>query len=111
MVLFFVKQKTAYEMRISDWSSDVCSSDLEIPHRIPVGDLFSSGDQMSGIVANGSLVGCCDPPGGSTVNANFVFGPMPSSTTWVVGLTSPGAIVPIGIIVVSSVSPGTSTIW
>src|SRR3546814_8945583 len=28
-VLFFFKQKTAYEMRISDWSSDVCSSDLE----------------------------------------------------------------------------------
>src|SRR3546814_12783595 len=28
---FFFKQKTAYEMRISDWSSDVCSSDLEIP--------------------------------------------------------------------------------
>src|SRR3546814_8206585 len=27
---FFFKQKTAYEMRISDWSSDVCSSDLEI---------------------------------------------------------------------------------
>src|SRR3546814_4984259 len=26
---FFCKQKTAYEMRISDWSSDVCSSDLE----------------------------------------------------------------------------------
>src|SRR3546814_5259291 len=26
--IFFVKQKTAYEMRISDWSSDVCSSDL-----------------------------------------------------------------------------------
>src|SRR3546814_4167582 len=28
MGLFFFKQKTAYEMRISDWSSDVCSSDL-----------------------------------------------------------------------------------
>src|SRR3546814_12470067 len=28
---FFFKQKTAYEMRISDWSSDVCSSDLELP--------------------------------------------------------------------------------
>src|SRR3546814_9852080 len=28
LVLFFFKQKTAYEMRISDWSSDVCSSDL-----------------------------------------------------------------------------------
>src|SRR3546814_4913777 len=27
-LFFFVKQKTAYEMRISDWSSDVCSSDL-----------------------------------------------------------------------------------
>src|SRR3546814_15418662 len=32
--VFFFKQKTAYELRISDWSSDVCSSDL----------LFESGD-------------------------------------------------------------------
>src|SRR3546814_5214581 len=32
VLFFFFKQKTAYEMRISDWSSDVCSSDL-----IPVG--------------------------------------------------------------------------
>src|SRR3546814_6683319 len=31
MIFFFFKQKTAYEMRISDWSSDVCSSDLEAP--------------------------------------------------------------------------------
>src|SRR3546814_9212534 len=30
MFFFFFKQKTAYEMRISDWSSDVCSSDLLI---------------------------------------------------------------------------------
>src|SRR3546814_4770938 len=30
ILLFFFKQKTAYEMRISDWSSDVCSSDLAI---------------------------------------------------------------------------------
>src|SRR3546814_6875495 len=29
--VFFFKQKTAYEMRISDWSSDVCSSDLFCP--------------------------------------------------------------------------------
>src|SRR3546814_6080173 len=28
LLIFFFKQKTAYEMRISDWSSDVCSSDL-----------------------------------------------------------------------------------
>src|SRR3546814_1576664 len=30
-IFFFYKQKTAYEMRISDWSSDVCSSDLRTP--------------------------------------------------------------------------------
>src|SRR3546814_1597635 len=32
---FFFKQKTAYEMRISDWSSDVCSSDLTEQHVAP----------------------------------------------------------------------------
>src|SRR3546814_4086184 len=31
ILFFFFKQKTAYEMRISDWSSDVCSSDLRGP--------------------------------------------------------------------------------
>src|SRR3546814_5662409 len=31
LIFFFFKQKTAYEMRISDWSSDVCSSDLCSP--------------------------------------------------------------------------------
>src|SRR3546814_1942440 len=30
LFIFFFKQKTAYEMRISDWSSDVCSSDLSL---------------------------------------------------------------------------------
>src|SRR3546814_11229010 len=33
-MLFFFKQKTAYEMRISDWSSDVCSSDLREQCRV-----------------------------------------------------------------------------
>src|SRR3546814_6608687 len=33
-IIFFFKQKTAYEMRISDWSSDVCSSDLLLPQHI-----------------------------------------------------------------------------
>src|SRR3546814_13502192 len=48
---FFVKQKTAYEMRISDWSSDVCSSDLyegQVAvqlHRIL--DRAASGTQLS----------------------------------------------------------------
>src|SRR3546814_18841483 len=32
LFFFFFKQKTAYEMRISDWSSDVCSSDLRAVH-------------------------------------------------------------------------------
>src|SRR3546814_3331526 len=35
--LFFFKQKTAYEMRISDWSSDVCSSDLELARALAAG--------------------------------------------------------------------------
>src|SRR3546814_14898302 len=34
-VIFFFKQKTAYEMRISDWSSDVCSSDLSRRRKPP----------------------------------------------------------------------------
>src|SRR3546814_8423091 len=44
MFFFFFKQKTAYEMRISDWSSDVCSSDRTAPeighggHAVDVGD-------------------------------------------------------------------------
>src|SRR3546814_2965480 len=36
VVFFFFKQKTAYEMRISDWSSDVCSSDLRAGARARV---------------------------------------------------------------------------
>src|SRR3546814_10789196 len=43
MCLFFIKQKTAYEMRISDWSSDVCSSDLQI--------LDWAGPDFEGIIA------------------------------------------------------------
>src|SRR3546814_13422933 len=44
-VVFFFKQKTAYEMRISDWSSDVCSSDLtRNPQRnVPIGLIASLG--------------------------------------------------------------------
>src|SRR3546814_6498962 len=37
---FFFKQKTAYEMRISDWSSDVCSSDLDAVDGLPVDVVF-----------------------------------------------------------------------
>src|SRR3546814_2345712 len=52
-MFFFFKQKTAYEMRISDWSSDVCSSDLvskvrcstRAPPHKPALDLVASGDR------------------------------------------------------------------
>src|SRR3546814_1942947 len=40
MCVFFFKQKTAYEMRISDWSSDVCSSDLILLQELRDGTAF-----------------------------------------------------------------------
>src|SRR3546814_1477673 len=50
-VFFFFKQKTAYEMRISDWSSDVCSSDLvaleESPMRANDEDLAKLSNAVS----------------------------------------------------------------
>src|SRR3546814_7109771 len=39
---FFFKQKTAYEMRISDWSSDVCSSDLVTVCAVPTAAFLAS---------------------------------------------------------------------
>src|SRR3546814_1219299 len=54
--VFFFKQKTAYEMRISDWSSDVCSSDLSTDKR----HFFSP----PGLAFRGAPVGlssCYDP--------------------------------------------------
>src|SRR3546814_3093542 len=60
VVFFFFKQKTAYEMRISDWSSDVCSSDLWTEVK-PGTDLveFPDGKQII-VLAKGRLVnlGC-----------------------------------------------------
>src|SRR3546814_7120091 len=58
-IVFFFKQKTAYEMRISDWSSDVCSSDL-LPdnQRVAGVHVVEAGFQAGAIVARtGSLVG------------------------------------------------------
>src|SRR3546814_4288930 len=48
-VFFFFKQKTAYEMRISDWSSDVCSSDLELAVACP-------GERLDGVVHGSGAV-------------------------------------------------------
>src|SRR3546814_7907502 len=44
MFFFFFKQKTAYEMRISDWSSDVCSSDLsDAKAKVALGRMYAAG--------------------------------------------------------------------
>src|SRR3546814_6791600 len=57
-IFFFFKQKTAYEMRISDWSSDVCSSDLSTPihpHRITE----SSGESPTNMRGNARMIIIC----------------------------------------------------
>src|SRR3546814_1759060 len=52
-LVFFFKQKTAYEMRISDWSSDVCSSDLAegVLGRLEAAELGDVGAGGEGLVA------------------------------------------------------------
>src|SRR3546814_9467585 len=49
LIFFFFKQKTAYELRISDWSSDVCSSDLFLGRGLAallVEELAAGADQL-----------------------------------------------------------------
>src|SRR3546814_9594779 len=53
-MFFFFKQKTAYEMRISDWSSDVCSSDLLDQHRVHAGDFGRGAERAVVHVASGA---------------------------------------------------------
>src|SRR3546814_995958 len=47
---FFFKQKTAYEMRISDWSSDVCSSDLSAPDEAGLASFEEGGGALAHVV-------------------------------------------------------------
>src|SRR3546814_11313939 len=56
ILFFFFKQKTAYEMRISDWSSDVCSSDLQA-HRIGRAEKFFHAGYFSSIERGRTLSG------------------------------------------------------
>src|SRR3546814_14004931 len=80
-MVFFFKQKTAYEMRISDWSSDVCSSDLvnvathdtravvsdtatinsgdltvQSENKVVAVELGTSGGQAKSVAVNGALL-------------------------------------------------------
>src|SRR3546814_6359640 len=61
-VFFLFKQKTAYDLRISDWSSDVCSSDLYYTTRDPLGAAgdFTTAPEVSQMF--GELIGlwCAD---------------------------------------------------
>src|SRR3546814_10173423 len=58
---FFFKQKTAYEMRISDWSSDVCSSDLRFGAR-RAGDPIERGARATKAFGNDQRIGIADDP-------------------------------------------------
>src|SRR3546814_2247648 len=55
--IFFFKQKTAYEMRISDWSSDVCSSDLIADGLLVDREDAAGGAVLGRHIADGRLVG------------------------------------------------------
>src|SRR3546814_10030085 len=52
---FFFKQKTAYEMRISDWSSDVCSSDLQRKEAEERASLLAATDPLTGFLNRRSI--------------------------------------------------------
>src|SRR3546814_5396750 len=88
---FFFKQKTAYEMRISDWSSDVCSSDLlvagcadaprtDVPlENLVLGVKCGGSDGLSGLTANplvGRMADAVAAAGGKVVLTEFpeIFG-------------------------------------
>src|SRR3546814_3367126 len=64
ITFFFFKPKTAYEMRISDWSSDVCSSALAQPHHVTVIALDQRhapklrGTGITALDAQGEIAGC-----------------------------------------------------
>src|SRR3546814_4747614 len=88
-MFFFFKQKTAYEMRISDWSSDVCSSDLIERHLLVP---FHSVVPIVGSWKRGAPVrqlpypvqvfaGSTYSPIGPTVNSHWAFTPATDAPT------------------------------
>src|SRR3546814_6008912 len=78
-LFFFFKQKTAYEMRISDWSSDVCSSDL------PIATSATCNSCIDRIVASRAVM-----PGFSSISrSTFSTTTIASSTSRPIARTSP----------------------
>src|SRR3546814_19826145 len=67
LCFFFFKQKTAYEMRISDWSSDVCSSDLD--DAIDKTQGAEHGDRNSTCFADASAYGALNNASGAQSSA------------------------------------------
>src|SRR3546814_14259008 len=98
-MLFFFKQKTAYEMRISDWSSDVCSSDLLIyQHKAysfslqPSLRYIRQADQLqepdSGVTARATkMLGPTWNTTGSVLHTNRRIDPDRRRDAWAVGAT------------------------
>src|SRR3546814_8047158 len=68
-LFFFCKQKTAYEMRISDWSSDVCSSDLGDGQR--VGAMLGGEDAHRGQLVPGPVIPAHDRLGNHRAQAQI----------------------------------------
>src|SRR3546814_3326733 len=84
-LVFFFKQKTAYEMRISDWSSDVCSSDLRQRNTVPVATMAHDTSPSIGEVHQAAVL---VPPALPSERHESV-GPL--TNTW------PSRLVPVGL--------------
>src|SRR3546814_5608269 len=83
---FFFKQKTAYEMRISDWSSDVCSSDLVESDRTPISAPQPTVDRTGDLVkisASGPIATsryCDHMPSSISACLSVAASPLPGTT-------------------------------
>src|SRR3546814_7213244 len=75
VLFFFFKHKTAYEMRISDWSSDVCSSDLNLLRSYQVDDRVMALAKPEAIFMH-----CLPAHRGDEVTASVIDGPQ--SVVW-----------------------------
>src|SRR3546814_1790278 len=81
-IIFFFKQKTAYEMRISDWSSDVCSSDLLGLFRVPERATHNAAmDSLPGLDLSLPPFDLLDDAGRRQLEASVDIGFHPAGTT------------------------------